>query len=221
VAETLTIDFRRAMPLFPLPDCVLLPHATIPLHIFEKRYRKLTSDALDTRGLIAMALFEGDGWRDDYEGSPALRPNVCLGYIVDHQKLEDGRYVLLLQGVCRAKIREEVPGNAYRLALLQPTEFPQPKEQELAEQRSEIETLLNDPILSGVDSVRSAKSWLKSEVPTSALVDLTLQVLCAGTEERYRMLAESDPRLRARWLTDHLRETRSSLGTPRRRPKST
>ena len=38
---------RRALPtlpIFPLPGAVLLPHALVPLHIFEPRYRKLTGD---------------------------------------------------------------------------------------------------------------------------------------------------------------------------------
>ena len=55
MSHTLTIDFNKPIALFPLPGCVLLPHNATPLHIFEPRYRAMTSDALDTTGLIAMA----------------------------------------------------------------------------------------------------------------------------------------------------------------------
>jgi hypothetical protein len=217
VNEILTIDFRRPLPLFPLPNCVLLPHATIPIHIFESRYRKMTSDALDSRGLIAMALFEGDGWRQDYEGSPPLRPSVCLGYIIDHLRLEDGRFNLILQGVCRAKITEEAPSEPYRMALLQPTEVPPPREGELREHRRRLAALLNDPLLGELETVAGAKKWLQSDIPTSALVDLNLMVFCESIEERYSMLAENNAVSRARWLERLLQRTRSALGSGRRR----
>ena len=52
------IDFEKALPLFPLPNCVLLPHATIPLRIFESRYRKMVGDALNDQNVLAMATFD-------------------------------------------------------------------------------------------------------------------------------------------------------------------
>ena len=54
MAQTVTIDFSQPVPLFPLPGCMLLPHATVPLHIFESRYRDMVGDVLDGAGLIAM-----------------------------------------------------------------------------------------------------------------------------------------------------------------------
>ena len=215
--ETLTIDFNRPVALFPLPNCVLLPHATIPLHIFEPRYKKMTSDALDSHGLIAMAFFEGDQWRENYDGSPPIRPSVCVGYIIHHQPLEDGRYNFLLQGVCRARIKEEIPSQPYRKALLEPTEFPQPKEADLRECRCRIEALLNDPILAELEAVATAKKWLENKVPTSALVDLSFMVLSESIEERYSILAEKSAPARAMCLEKLLQDRRSALSVSRRR----
>ena len=215
--ETLTIDFNRPVALFPLPDCVLLPHATIPLHIFEPRYRKMTKDALDSHGLIAMALFEGDEWQEDHQGSPPLRPSVCIGYIVDHQGLEDGRYNLLLQGVCRARIKQEVPSDPYRRALLEPAEIPPPKEADLRDYRRRIEALLKDPLLGELEAVVTAKKWLERKIPTSAFVDLSLMIFCDGIEERYSILAETSAAARARCLDKLLQEKRSALSGGKRR----
>ena len=39
MAEVISVNFSKPMPLFPLPEVVLLPHAIQPLHIFEPRYR--------------------------------------------------------------------------------------------------------------------------------------------------------------------------------------
>ena len=47
-------DFTNVCRLFPLPGVVLFPHAVLPLHIFEPRYRQMTEDALATDRLIAI-----------------------------------------------------------------------------------------------------------------------------------------------------------------------
>ena len=44
-ADALAAALRR-LPLFPLPGVVLFPHALLPLHIFEERYRAMARDVL-------------------------------------------------------------------------------------------------------------------------------------------------------------------------------
>ncbi len=199
------------MPLFPLPNCVLLPHATIPLHIFEQRYRAMTSDSLDSRGLIAMASFDGDQWTTEYEGNPPVRPHVCIGYIVKHRRFKDGRYDVLLQGVCRARILEEVEHGPYRTAILEPTESQSTLEIDLDSSRHRIEQLLGDETLKSLKSVNAIHNWLSREVPTAAVVDLAIMTLCDSAEQRYAMLAEPDAATRAHWLEQRLHETRRTL----------
>ncbi len=216
MSETLTIDFRQPIPLFPLPNCVLLPHATIPLHIFEPRYRRMVNDALDSRGLIAMATFEGDGWKQDYAGNPELRPHVCIGYIVRHQRLDDGRFNVLLQGACRARIDEEVPHHPYRKALLEPLERESPMEIDLVEHRVRIEELLSDPVLRELSSIAAVQNWISREIPTNALIDLTTMNACDDVNDRYAMLSESNAEARAVWLERWLRATRQTLRTAKK-----
>jgi Lon protease-like protein len=120
---SIQVNFGRAIPLFPLDAVTLLPQQLLPLHIFEERYRQMIEHALDGAGQIAMAIFEGEQWKQDYQGRPAIRPAVCVGQIVQHEKLFDGRYNLLIEGVCRARIVEEVApeeGRLYRMAVLEP-----------------------------------------------------------------------------------------------------
>src|SRR5687768_15383367 len=95
-----------AVPLFPLPGVVLFPRAVLPLHIFEDRYRAMTADALMGDKTIAMALLK-PGWEKSYYGRPAIEPVVCVGRILSHEKLADGKYNFLLQGVQRARIIRE------------------------------------------------------------------------------------------------------------------
>ena len=47
-------DFSNRCRLFPLPNLVLFPHAVLPLHIFEPRYRQMTEDALAGDQLVTI-----------------------------------------------------------------------------------------------------------------------------------------------------------------------
>src|SRR5204862_2647939 len=87
---------KSTVPLFPLPNVVLFPRAVLPWHIFEERYLAMTADALRGDRLIAMALLK-TGWERDYYSTPAIEPVVCVGHILTHEQLADGKYNLLLQ----------------------------------------------------------------------------------------------------------------------------
>ncbi len=205
------IDFSKPVPLFPLNACVLLPHATAPLHIFEGRYRRMTRAALDSNGLIAMATFEGDQWRTTYDGSPPVRPCVCIGYIARHECLEDGRYNLLLQGLCRAHITKEIDSPPFRTAILKPFETDPPKELDLEPCREKIEQLLADPMLRQWAQIGAVRNLLSKEIPTAAMLDLAVMALCRCAKDRYEMLAEPCPCERAEWLRQMLMRTRQTL----------
>jgi Lon protease-like protein len=213
---SISIDFGQPIAIFPLPNCVLLPHATIPLHIFEPRYRRMLSDVLRGDRVMAMALFAGDGWRQDYEGSPALRPTVCVGHVARDQLLPDGRSNILLQGVCRAAIVEEVPHRPYRKAMLRPLEESAPLEIDLSDTRAELDELLAGPLLRQLASVNSMHQWISGEVPTQALIDLAIMCLSDDTETRYRLLDEPSLHHRAQWLRRELRSTRRTLALAER-----
>src|ERR1051325_4223863 len=95
------------VPLFPLPNAVLFPRAVLPLHIFEERYKTMTADALAGDKLVAMALLKS-GWEKSYYSRPPIEPVVCVGKILAHEKLADGTYNFLLQGLQRAAISREL-----------------------------------------------------------------------------------------------------------------
>jgi Lon protease-like protein len=105
--------------LFPLPNLVLFPGAVQPLHIFEPRYRQMTADALAGDRLIALVL-PMPGWEKDYAGKPALHDVACVGRIGAEQQLADGRFNLLLHGLRRIRIIEEVSqAKLYRAARVE------------------------------------------------------------------------------------------------------
>lgn len=104
------------MPLFPLPGTVLLPGGVLPLHVFEPRYRAMVRDALAGERLIAMALLRPGYDEQEYEGAPEIEPAVCVGRVALEQQLADGRWNMVLVGLCRARITGEDRSRPYRLA---------------------------------------------------------------------------------------------------------
>lgn len=210
--HTLTVDYSRAIRLFPLAQCILLPHATVPLHIFEQRYRAMTADALDSDGLIAMATFEGDDYQHDYEGTPPIRPTVCVGYIVHHDRFPDGRYNILLQGVARAAIQEELDlsEGGYRSAALKPIEQ-DVMEIDLEDHRQTLDALLSDPHLQQLACIRNIRSWLSPDLSTPVVIDLACHAVSRDSEQRYASLAQPCVFERFSCLQQHLVRTRKTL----------
>ena len=99
---------RRALPrlpIFPLPGAVLLPHALVPLHVFEPRYRQMTRDC--DAGLRALALANIP---------PRVLPVIGVGVLARVDRLADGRFNIVLRGVQRARIEQEhASQEPYRL----------------------------------------------------------------------------------------------------------
>jgi uncharacterized protein len=106
------------IPLFPLPNFVLFPGLTVPLHIFEPRYRAMVSDASRGDGIIGMTMLRGD-WEQDYEGYPDIYAVGCAGRITTLARLPDGRYNLMLEGIDEFKVRREMRDHAYRTAEIE------------------------------------------------------------------------------------------------------
>lgn len=103
------------IPVFPLAETILLPGEILPLHIFEPRYREMVGDALDGHRVIGMVEPQA-GHEDELAGNPPLRELGCVGFIAEHQPLDDGRYLIWLIGLERFRIRREFPtSTAYRL----------------------------------------------------------------------------------------------------------
>jgi Lon protease-like protein len=103
------------LPLFPLPAVVLFPNVFLPLHIFEPRYREMIADVLAGDRVIGMVLLR-PGWEHEYDGSPPVYRVGCSGVLTHFERLDDGRYNIILRGVERFRILEEDHTRSYRRA---------------------------------------------------------------------------------------------------------
>ncbi len=108
------------VPVFPLPDVVLFPHARLPLHVFELRYRTMVRDALSGGRVLAIATLL-PGWERDYHLSPAFHPLACLARFERVEWLPNDCYDLVVAGVERVRlgaVRREFPYRACEVERL-------------------------------------------------------------------------------------------------------
>ena len=201
MSDIVRINFGQAIPLFPLAGSVLLPHAVLPLHIFEKRYQQMIAAAMRTTRQIAIAV-RSEHDADDQCERESFRPAVCVGQIVQFEPLVGGRANILLQGLCRARIirvHEPENGRLFRVARLKPVECVDEEPAPMPAVRSELRSLLNHPRLATrLHGAQRVIEWFdQDDVSTHALLELIGFTLVKDLEVRYRLLAEPNPDRRA------------------------
>ena len=110
--------FPKRVPVFPLPNAVLFPSAVLPLHIFEPRYQKMLADVLANDRLLALGhLKQCD--TDEYKAGPPFREIVCVGHVVHHRPLAEGRSNIALFGVSAGTASEIRDDEPYRTASIE------------------------------------------------------------------------------------------------------
>lgn len=108
------------LPIFPLPNAVLIPGGVLPLHVFEPRYVELVRDCLSGSSVFGVARRSATS-SDAPIGDPGICPVIGVGHIESHQQLPDGRYLLLLHGWLRARIVAELDTDKpYRIVRAEP-----------------------------------------------------------------------------------------------------
>ena len=113
-------DLPETIPVFPLPGALLLPRGRLPLNIFEPRYLAMLDDCLKTdHRLIGMIQPY-----DDASPPPRLHDIGCAGRVTSMSETEDSRYLIVLSGVSRFRIKSELEGfTPYRRVLADWTDF--------------------------------------------------------------------------------------------------
>lgn len=100
-------DLPEILLIFPLSGAVLLPHGRLPLNIFEPRYLSMARAALNGERMIGMIQPRASG-RETAGDDAALYATGCVGRIADSSETEDGRLLIVLSGICRFEVAEEL-----------------------------------------------------------------------------------------------------------------
>jgi len=95
------------IPIFPLSNFIIFPETSIPLNIFEPRYIEMIDDSMKGPRMIGMIQPK----KKSDISTPELYKVGCLGKITNFNESEDGRYLIVLDGISRFKILNEVKNN--------------------------------------------------------------------------------------------------------------
>ncbi len=183
------------VPIFPLPNTVFFPSSLLPLQVFEPRYLEMVSDVLEGNLHLGIVRLQ-PGWEPHYYGSPPVHRVFGLGEIVKIQELPDGRRNILLRGVARLQIEEElrVP-SSYRQVRAKVLADQQLEAKETELQRtlvtlrqlfSEIVRRVEDLDLDVMEALFSAKSGAGS------VIDAMASIIPLQSEDRQELLEHLD-----------------------------
>tara|TARA_Y100001970_G_C14227873_1_gene856750 strand:- start:1086 stop:1727 length:642 start_codon:yes stop_codon:yes gene_type:complete len=113
-------DLPNKLPVFPLSNFIIFPKTTVPLNIFEPRYIQMIDDAMKGDRIIGIIQPKKSG---DLK-KPNLYDVGCAGKITSFNETEDGRYLIILNGICRFKIiSEEKHDKLYRICNIDFAEY--------------------------------------------------------------------------------------------------
>jgi ATP-dependent Lon protease len=189
------------LPIFPLPQVVLFPHAMLPLHVFEPRYRAMLRDCMGTHRAMAVALIVDPHDKDEH-GNPRIARMAGIGFVVEHQALQDGRSNILVRGRGRVVLEEAPFVPPYRRARATlvadvPGTIP-------AEDRTVLLATANAFTNDLRQRDPSFSFRLPQDLEPAILADLCAHHLIIEATVRQRILEELDPRERVRMVTTDL-----------------
>ena len=99
--------FPNKIPVFPLSNFIIFPNTTVPLNIFEPRYIQMVDDCMKGNRLIGIIQPKKTGDLKKLN----LYEVGCIGKITSFNETEDGRYLIVLNGICRYKIVNELAND--------------------------------------------------------------------------------------------------------------
>ncbi len=182
-----------ALKIFPLPGVALLPGTLTPLHVFEPRYRTLVGAALGGDRVLAVpALVSAE---EASHPRARVLPVAGAGIIEAEEGLPDGRYHLVLRGVGRVRLGEELetgrPYREFRAEVLDDV-YPPGGGAALASEMEALGQLVFDlaellPADSGAPKLAEAVARQRDP---SALADLVAAAAISEPEARQRVLEE-------------------------------
>ena len=100
-------ELPNRIPVFPLSNFIIFPSTTVPLNIFEPRYIQMIDDSMKKNRMIGMVQPKKTGNLK----KPDLYKVGCLGKITSFNETDDGRYLIILNGVNRFTISSEVESD--------------------------------------------------------------------------------------------------------------
>jgi len=99
-------NLPKKISVFPLSNFIIFPNTSVPLNIFEPRYIEMVNDSMKTNRIIGMVQP-----KNQKKNIPELYSVGCAGKITSFNETDDGRYLIVINGICRFKILKEINNN--------------------------------------------------------------------------------------------------------------
>ena len=184
----------KPLPMFPL-GTVLFPHAVLPLHIFEERYRALVETCLRGDGRFGVVLIE----RGYEVGGGDSRFDVgTVARIVEAARTPDGRYLLATIGTERLRIKKWLDDDPFPRAEVDVIGEPKRVADDAAVRRHDVQRLLGRVLAMSaelgeraapVDSAQLDDDPVRASFEAAAVAPI-------GPLDAQRLLELDDPRQR-------------------------
>ncbi len=100
-------DLPNKIPIFPLSNFIIFPETSVPLNIFEPKYIEMVDDIMKSSRMIGMIQPK----KKTNNEIPELYEVGCVSKITSFNESEDGRYLIVLNGLSRFKIIDEINNN--------------------------------------------------------------------------------------------------------------
>jgi len=212
----MSLSAHRPVPVFPLPDVVLFPHARMPLHVFELRYRTMVRDALSGPRTLAIATLR-PGWQGDYHGSPAFHELATLARFEQVEWLPNDCYDLQVVGLERVRlgrVAREFPYRSCEAAIVPAT--PHDADDPLAAMERAALLEAAQSLMAHGASAWGAPPLTAADATFEAVVNTLAQSLRIATDARLELLEMDSVFARARRLNERIAELRHLLerGSP-------
>lgn len=178
--------------MFPLPNVVLFPGAQLPLIVFEPRYRNLIRDVVAADGWLAVPRLR-PGFEEDYYGAPAIHEISGAGRVLEHNKLPDGRYTVVVEGQARVRLGEEHSRDGYRVARAARLTEAEPDSATVVALGQELNSLLDRLVPHSATGMAKLRQAVYRASSAAAGADLIASALVEEPDTRQALLEELDP----------------------------
>jgi Lon protease-like protein len=196
------------VPVMPLPGALLFPHALLPLHIFEPRYREMLEHALHEQRMFSVALVrpQRSEWRStadffDVAGVGLIRACVGRG---------DGTSNLILQGLSRVRFTEFEQSAPFPIARIEPLELESEGSVETDALGAKVIELYSKLKGAGRQLPEKVDKYLSHLSDMEMLADLMAATFINDPLRRQQLLEELSLNRRLRLVIQYLREETGS-----------
>ena len=181
-------NLPQKISVFPLSNFIIFPNTSVPLNIFEKRYINMIDDSMKGNRIIGMVQP-----KNNKKNVPELYSIWCAGKITSFNETDDGRYLIVIKGLNRFKILNELNNNKlYRECEVSFEEF----NKDMFENNNEIKFADLELIFKNLKSFFKKKgyiiNWKQLEKQSLDQTINTLAMASPFSLEEKQILLETD-----------------------------